>query len=164
MTQREKILSVLVGIAVLGAGFNYAYKSFAQPDDLVKKSRVDHKTLMTTVQASLREGDSTRRERRVLEAATSPWARDPLRKNQLSPNDTSSKSQSPLPKYFGYINTGSKIIAIIDGNDYRSGEFIPGGVFQVLKIYPDHIEILRRGASDPVDVLLEKPETNKTLQ
>lgn len=164
MTRREKILFVLVGIAVLGAGLKYAYKSFAQPDDLVRKSRADQKKLMTTVQASLKQGNYTGRERRVVEAAISPWARDPLLKNQLSLNETSSKSQSPLPKYFGYINTGSKIIAIIDGVDYQSGEFIPGGVFQVLQIYPDHLEILRRGASDPIDILLEKPEINKPSQ
>jgi hypothetical protein len=69
-----------------------------------------------------------------------------------------------LPKYIGYIDTGLKVIAIIDGNDYRPGEPLLGGEFQLLSIYPDHIELLRRGASDPVDVPLEKPQITQQPQ
>ena len=50
------------------------------------------------------------------------------------------------------------IDAIIDGLDYRPGEAILGGEFQLFQIYPDHIELLRSGATDPVDVSLEKAQ------
>jgi hypothetical protein len=164
MTFREKVILGLVGVAAVGAGLHYAFESFAKPDNLTKRKRIDHTALMTTVQVSLQKGELTDREERVLAAATAQWIRNPLREQPLVPANTKSAPQSPLPKYIGYIDTGLKVIAIIDGNDYRPGEPLLGGEFQLLSIYPDHIELLRRGASDPVDVPLEKPQITQQPQ
>lgn len=164
MTSREKVILGLVGVAAIGAGIKYAFESFASPDNIPRRVRADHSNLMITVQAGLQKGELTGREVRVLEAAAAQWVRDPLHERPLSPKKADSSPQSPLPKYIGYINTGSKAIAIIDGNDYRPGEPLLGGVFQLLNIYPDHIELLRRGASDSVDVPLEKPQFTQPTQ
>ena len=148
----------LVGVAALGAGLNYAFESFASPDKTAKRVRADYSNLMTTVQVNLQKGELTGREVRVLETATAEWIRNPLREELLTPKISTPKPQSPLPNYIGYINTGSKVIAIIDGNDYRPGEPLLGGEFQLLNIYPDHIELLRQGSADPVKVPLEKEQ------
>ena len=164
MTSREKVILGLVGAAAVGAGIHYAFDSLGSAANATKKVRADYSNLMTTVQASLLPGQQTDREGRVLVAATTPWIRNPLREQALSAQSIAPKIEASLPKYIGYINTGSKAIAIIDGNDYRPGETLLGGEFQLAHIYPDHIELLRRGASDPIDVQLEKPQNTRQSQ
>ena len=107
------------------------------------------------MQASLQEGELTEREERILTAATTQWIRNPLRDRPLLTHNSES---APLPQYIGFINTGSQPIAIIDGLDYRPGEAIQGGEFQLLQVHPDHIKLLRLGATDPVDVPIENPQ------
>ena len=155
MTLREKVILSLAATAAIGAGLFYASALFSPAAASPALVRTDYSALIATVQVSLKQGELTDREERVLAAATTPWLRNPLRARPLV---TQNSESSPLPKYIGFINTGSQPIAIIDGLDYRPGEAILGGEFQLFQIYPDHIELLRSGATDPVDVSLEKAQ------
>ena len=155
MTLREKIILGLAATAAIGAGIYYASGLSSPAAASPKVVRTDFSPLIARVQVSLEQGELTDREERVLAAATTQWLRNPLRERPLLTQDTETP---PLPKYIGFINTGSQPIAIIDGLDYRPGEAIKGGEFQLSKIHPDHIKLLRRGATDPVDVPLEKAQ------
>jgi hypothetical protein len=155
MTFREKSILGLTATAAIGAGLYFAF-GLGSPAASPERVRPDFSALIATVQASIRQGELTDREERVLAAATTQWLRNPLRERPLLKQDSAS---SPLPKYIGFVDVGSQPIAIIDGRDYRAGEAIQGGEFQLSQIHPDHIELLRRGATDPVDVPLEKAKT-----
>lgn len=159
MTLREKIILGLAATAANGAGLYYAFTLSSPPLASSEPVRTDFSALIAKVQVSLKQGALTDREERVLAAATTQWLRNPLRSRPLLSQDSGSSPAIPLPKYIGFINTGSQPIAIIDGHDYRPGEAIQGGEFQLARIYPDYIELLRRGATDPVDVPLEKSQT-----
>lgn len=156
MTLREKVILGLTATAAIGAGLYFAFGSASPTAASPGRVRTDFSALIARVQASIRQGELTDREERVLAAATTQWLRNPLRERPLLKQDSAS---SPLPKYIGFIDAGSQPIAIIDGRDYRVGEAIQGGEFQLSQIHPDHIELLRRGATDPVDVPLEKAKT-----
>jgi len=156
MTLREKIILGLTATAAIGAGLYFAFGLASPAAASPKRVRPDFSALIARVQASIRQGDLTDREERVLAAATTQWLRNPLRERPLLKQDSAS---SPLPKYIGFVDVGSQPIAIIDGRDYRAGEAIQGGEFQLSQIHPGHIELLRRGATDPVDVPLEKAQT-----
>lgn len=157
MTSREKIFLGIVAAAAVGAGVYYvsgaAKPSTAKPGP----TRPDLAPLIASVQVSLKKGELTDREERVLSAAATPWLRNPLRDYPLL---TRRREADPelLPQYTGYIDIGSQPIAIIDGRDYRAGEMIEGGEFQLSQIHPDHIKLLRRGATEPVDVPLEQEQ------
>jgi hypothetical protein len=161
MTLREKIILGLAATAVMGAGLYYASGLSSPTAASPGLVRTDFSPLIAKVQVSLAQGELTEREERVLVAATSQWLRSPLREQPLVTQyiepEESLPEPSPLPKYIGFIDIGSQALAIIDGYDYRVGEAIQGGEFQLSQIYPDHIEVLRRGATDPVEVPLEKP-------
>lgn len=156
MTLREKVFIGLTAAAAIGAGVHYAFGASSPKAASPGSGRTDFSALITNVQVSLQQGELTDREERVLAAATTQWLRNPLRERPLS---TQKNESSPLPKYVGFINIGAQPIAIIDGVDYRVGEAIEGGEYQLSQIHPDHIELLRRGATDPVDVPLEKAQT-----
>ena len=162
MTIREKVILGLVATAAIGGGLYYASPLSRPTVASTELVRTDFSALITGVQVSLQQGELTDREERVLAAATTQWLRNPLRERPLlTPKSESSPLQqpiAPLPKYVGFIKIGPQPIAIIDGRDYRLGEAIQGEEFQLSQIYPDHIELLRRGATDPVDVPLEKSQ------
>ena len=159
MTNREKVILGFSAAAAIGAGLYYAFTAVSAPPASPKLVQTDFSALIAKVQVNLKQGELTDREERVLAAATTQWLRNPLRSRPLEWQGDGSTPATPLPKYIGFINTGSQPIAIIDGHDYRPGEAIQGGEFQLAMIYPDYIELLRRGAIDPVDVPLEKPQT-----
>lgn len=164
MILREKILLGLVGATAIGAVISYLPALLSPEAAASKRVPIDFTALITEVQVSLKEGESTDREERVLAAATTKWLRNPLRERplvveeQIKPLAPPPEYVAPLPKYVGFLGIGDQLIAIIDGEDYRPGDAIKGGEFKLSQIYPDHIELLRRGASDPVNVPLEKAQ------
>lgn len=161
MTLREKIILGLASSGAVAAGIYYAVGFSGATTGPPLMVRPDLTHLTTKIQLSLEQDELTNREERVLAAATTQWLRNPLREQLLLMQDTESQ---PLPQYVGFINTGSQPIAIIDGMDYRTGEFIQGGEFQVSQIHPDHIKLLRRGATAPVDVPIEKEKVTEKSQ
>lgn len=162
MTLREKLILGFVATAAIGGGLYYASPLSSPTVASTELVRTDFSALITSVQVSLQQGELTDREERVLAAANTQWLRNPLRERPLLTQNSESTPLTqyvePLPKYIGYINIGPQPIAIIDGRDYRIGEAIKGEEFQLSQIHPDHIELLRRGATDPVDVPLEKSQ------
>lgn len=164
MTNREKIILGLTAAAAVGGALYYAFTSVDANPGALAAEQSDYTALITRVQVSLTQGELKDREEHVLAAATTQWLRSPLRSRPLVSLDDGATAAIPLPEYTGFINTGPRPIAIIDGRDYWPGEAIQGGEFRVAQIYPDRVELLRRGARDPVRVLLEKlhvPETSR---
>ena len=141
---------------MIGVGIYYSIEYLGATTDSSVSKRKDYSSLMTTVQVSLAKGELTDREERILEVAMTQWLSSPLLSSPLLPEDEDSIPLPPLPQYIGYIDTGFKKIAIINGNDYRPGEMILGGEFKLAQIHSDHIKLLRRGATDLVDVPIEK--------
>ena len=164
MTLREKLILGFVATAAIGGGLYYESALSSPTVASTELARTDFSALIARVQVSLQQGELTDREERVLAAANTQWLRNPLRERPLLTQNSESPPLpvpvyvAPLPKYIGYINIGFQPIAIIDGRDYRIGEAIKGEEFQLSQIHPDHIELLRRGATDPVDVPLEKSQ------
>ena len=159
MTTREKVILGFTAVAAIGAGVYYASGLFSSSEPIDQPVRKDFTALITSVQLNLNKGELTDREENILSATSTEWSRNPLRVRPLFPHGDGSSPAIPLPTYMGFINTGSEPIAIINGIDYRPGETVQGGEFQVAQIYPEYVELLRRGATDPVDVPIEKTET-----
>lgn len=155
MTRREKIILSLTATAAMAAGIYYVFGLSSPTGGSSRLVITDFSALTAKIQVSLEQSELTNREECVLAAATTQWLRNPLRERPILAQNTESQ---PLPQYIGFINTGSEPIAIIDGMDYRAGELIQGGEFQLSQVHPDHIKLLRRGANTPVDVPLEKEQ------
>ena len=174
MILREKILLGLCGVAALGAGAYYV-PSLLEADAKAASERkaADYKALFEGVQNSLKRGELTDREERILNTAASRWSSSPLRANPLPPPPVIIVPENsgikdgekvlvliPVPQYIGYIKIGNHEVAIIDGVDYRAGDLLQGGAFKLIQILPDRIKVIRRGAASPIDVFLGKPDTS----
>lgn len=158
MTSREKVLLGLTAAAAIGAAVYFAVPSSDGNESSLRVERADFSALIAQVQVTLKQGELTDLEEHALEAAVTQWLRDPLRPRPIVSFGKGMEEGIPLPMYSGFINTGPGPTAIIDGRDYKSGDSVRGEEFQVGGIYPDRIELLRRGATVPVQVPLEIPQ------
>lgn len=157
MTGREKIILGLTAVAAIGGGLHFVLTSAASDRASSQVERRDFSELITEVQETLRPSELTPREEYALATVSTQWLRDPLRPQPLRSTSNGATVEIPLPAYTGFINTGPRPIAIINGRDYRAGESIQGEEFQLIAIHPDAVELRRRGASDPVRVPLGQP-------
>ncbi len=154
MTTREKIVLGLCGATTVGLCLFYALGSSDNPDP--STSERDIASLVLKAKEGLAESELTDRETRVLYLAARQSLRDPFRSKPLQFTRDEPKAELPLPSYTGFIDTGPEPIAIIDGLDYRPGELVSGGEFEVSGIAADHIRLLRRGAGVTFSVPIEK--------
>jgi hypothetical protein len=155
MTTREKVFLGLCAAAAIGAAVYYALPAAGGKSSSLQSKPADFTALVTQVQVSLKQGALTAREEQLLAGAATQSLRDPLRARPLVSSANGAGEGIAMPKYTGFINTGPKPIAIIDGRDYRPGEPVLGGEFQLMKIFPDRVELRRRGATDSVRVPLD---------
>lgn len=154
MTFREKVLLSLSATAAIGGGLYYGFGALNPSDSAPQVNKKDFTALITQVRVNLDQGKLTNREKRVLAAATTRWLNNPLRERPLLTRIK--EDEPPLPTYTGFIEIGSRPIAIIDGRDYRAGEAIKGGEFKLSEVFADHVEILRHGATETIKVPLEQ--------
>jgi len=161
MTTREKVILGLTAAAAIGAAVYFAFPTSGMNASSPQAVRTDHSALVARIQVTLAQGELTALEEHALEAAVTQWLRDPLRPRPLVALGSGMGAGIPLPKYTGFINTGSQPTAIIDGRDYKSGDSVRGEEFRLAGIYPERIELLRRGATVPVHVPLEIPQVEE---
>ena len=154
MTNREKVILGITALAAIGGGLHFAISPSGEQRSSSAAEREDFNELIAVVQENLRQGEPSDREEYVLATASTQWLRDPLRPRPLESTANGTTVEIPLPRYTGFINTGPRPIAVINGRDYRAGESVQGGEFQVMEVHPDRVELLRRGASDPVQIPL----------
>ena len=131
MTTREKVLLSLCGVAAIGGGiYLTASLNSRAKKDVPAAGPKDYTGLITKVQVGIKTGQLTARENGVLQAASTPWLRNPLRSTPLEAIKPEEESKVVLPKYVGYINIADRPIAIIEGVDYRVGDILDGGIFK----------------------------------
>jgi len=158
MITREKITLGFCAAASLAAFLFYTIGLSGGPANYSVAVERDITTLVIKAKESLDKAELTDREERVLELAVRQSLRDPLRSKPVQFSGDDPTPELLLPSYIGFIDTGSEPIAIIDGLDYRVGELISGGEFEVSRIAADHVRLLRLGATDTFEVLIEKPQ------
>ena len=85
MILREKILLTLCGVAAIGAGAYYVPSLLEADAKASERKKTDYSSLFESVQNSLKRGELTNREERILNTAASRWSSSPLRTNPLPP-------------------------------------------------------------------------------
>ncbi|MEN8785935.1 MAG: hypothetical protein ABF379_16370 [Akkermansiaceae bacterium] len=159
MTTREKILLGICVVAALGGMLSYALGFVGSNQENTAKAK-DYTALIAEVQEKLKSAKLTSREKAVLQAATIELTQNPLRSGPVEGKVKNQNQNLKRPEYTGFLRVGGHSIAIIGGVDYRAGDLIEGGEFQLISIFPNRIEILLNGAKEPTSVPLleEKPQ------
>jgi hypothetical protein len=164
MTNREKII---VGLAALALGYGAMelllprakVAPVSQPQSLeglnVFITKVADATRVGTAEASAI----------VIQKAEAAWKQDPFLEIQkakaVKPPDKPTTETARLPNlvYNGFIELGSKRLAIINGQEYEAGDKLSPGGFTIKSILPTRVVIVSaQGEGAPIVLPLQESE------
>jgi hypothetical protein len=101
----------------------------------------------------------------VIQKAEAAWKQDPFLEIQKAkatePKDTRPKETARLPNlvYNGFMELGSKRLAIINGQEYEAGDKLNPGGFTIKSILPTRVVIVSaQGEGAPIVLPLQESE------
>jgi hypothetical protein len=101
----------------------------------------------------------------VIQKAEAAWKQDPFLEIQKAkatePRDTRPKETARLPNlvYNGFMELGSKRLAIINGQEYETGDKLNPGGFTIKSILPTRVVIVSaQGEGAPIVLPLQESE------
>lgn len=135
MSKREKIIVLLMVLAVLYGGYDFfwASKSKTAMESSEKKEELLDK-FVTDVAEKLKKKDISKVDKFIIARAKDEWTKDPFVRFELPPESELKQERieaSALKMnfiYSGYMEMGDQKLAVIDGMEYMVGdELEPGG-------------------------------------
>jgi hypothetical protein len=131
---REKIIvGLLCGSILYGLASLVFFPGERKPLFVSEKELTELKSLAGILSEDLDKGAIKDSERRILELTDMPWGADPFVGKKLAVVASKGKERREMVfAYTGYIDSGGKKLAIVNGLEYESGdELRPGGYFMV---------------------------------
>ncbi len=158
MASREKILISLTVVAVLWGVIDWITRSGA-------KNTADAETaggvanVLTNDLQRLRASLPNSNVVAYLETAGEPAAANPFADADLSPGSTRSTTGATEFVYSGYIQAGSRAVAIINGQEYGEGDLLLTGDHFVERILKDKVLLRSKEKGDTNEVFLIETTT-----
>ncbi len=153
MSTREKIILAIMAIVVVGGIFYY---TSSERETVIEERESGLQELNTFVGETVDRvniQNLTAAELRTIASAEAKWVRDPYRAPKIT-KEEQEKQLSVSFSYTGYIKSGKKKIAVINGLEYKIGEEIDPGGFVAREIYPDRVIIEAKGQKQKLIVPL----------
>ena len=169
MSKREKIILVLMALTVV-YGF-YALFIEGPPTGARSsvatgtESKLDTFNKFIASVAAMTKGGLSDIDSYIIEHIPAKWTKDPLlntksdfKFDQAAEVLAAASSEKLGLKYSGYMQMGSKSIAIINGMEYEAGEMLPQTDYRVGRILPNRVVILMRGGKQRVSIPIEETQ------
>ncbi len=146
MSKREKIILVLMSLAVLYGAFEYLWPSgeSAAPGPN-RQSTEELNAYVAGIAASLPQMSVSKTEKYAIASAAAKWTQDPFLKIRPLEKQDQEGSEETIPaeefnlQYTGYIEMGANRIAIINGREYGIGEFVKDTPYRLKEIYSNRV-------------------------
>lgn len=163
MSKREKIILVLMGIAVLYGAFEYLWPSGqnAGPEQS-RKSTEELNTYVAGIAASLPQASASKTDKYAIASAAAQWTQDPFLQVRVPEKQDTMQSEETIPageinlRYTGYIEMGSTRLAIINDREYSPGEELELSGYVLLDVDASSVRIGRKGSNQTVVIPLEE--------
>jgi hypothetical protein len=141
MSKREKIIIAIMAAALLGALLSFVPWPFSGKTNEVSSSQAkltELRELATRVSAEVATEDLTKTEKLVLERADTQWSKDPFIGKSLTTAVESAQGQAQATDftYTGFVDTGTRRLAVINGFEYEVGEMLHSAAYIVRVIDP----------------------------
>ena len=148
MSKREKIIVVLMALAVLYGGYEFFWAS--KPKSNIKSPENKEQLLdqfVTDVATKLKKKDISDVDKHIIARAKDEWSRDPFIRMEL-PSESELKKErveaSALKMnltYSGYMEMGEQKLAVINGMEYMIGDELEPGGYIVTSISASQVVI-----------------------
>lgn len=144
MSRREKIIIALAIVAVTYGAYSYLVPAGNDTSPEVSREAIEKsKQVSGEIKEKLKtELDLSDKQLTVLEKIRDPWPRDPFmdRSSSESEKEDSSDNKQDIDRpivYSGFVRVGANKYAVINGNEYTTGDSVRGTPFTVLEISRD---------------------------
>lgn len=148
MNNRKKIIIVLAALAVFYGVFDYfLFSASKKNSDEKVQSEITQKNLemITKIDENLISlkvlSENKEEVAYLISMIESEWKNDPFMKFEKSLEKTieknleSAKTNDNIDlNYSGFIQFGEKILAVINGMEYETGEYIRGTEYEIVRI------------------------------
>lgn len=141
MSKREKIIVLLMALAVLYGGYEFFWAS--KPKSNIKSPENKEELLdkfVTDVAVKLKKKDISDIDKHIIARAKDEWTKDPFVRTEL-PSESELKKErieaSALKTnltYSGYMEMGDQKLAVINGMEYMIGDELEQGGYIVKSI------------------------------
>lgn len=152
MSKREKIIVVLMVVALLYGGYNFLFSGSAGGKKKSSGSRqVAVSDFVTDLIMRIRGADTTATDTLILEKSSAAWQKDPflvVKQTEDTAGATENENEIITPgaltgafKYSGYMEMGKSKLAIINGMEYQEGDHLEIQGAALKKISPGEVRI-----------------------
>lgn len=164
MTNREKII---LGVAALALGFGAIELLMprTKSDPFQQSPNTENVTAFIAKMADATKTLGADTTAMVIRKAEGAWNQDPFADIPRPPapvaEEKQKKADRTLPNlaYSGYIEVGSKRLAIINGQEYTTGETLEPGGFTIKSILPTRVTLVSaQGGAAPIVLPLQESE------
>lgn len=154
MNKRQIIILVIMVVLVVYTGYSYLYESHS--DKSIDKDR-NTKELNKFVKETslfLQEGRLSKVQAYSIRQAEAGWQRNPFYTPPLKEGEGKGEKYVVDKKfvYSGFLETGGKKFAIINGLEYETGETLGEDMFILQSISPGYAVIRIRGKKQTISV------------
>lgn len=167
MSNREKIIVILAGLAVLYGIYEYAFSTSPQIRKEKSGSAENITEFMERMTAELKAAELSPQEKELMKKIDDTWEQK-LFVSNAALADFQHISPEPLPgdlpEYTGYLKMGERYLAIVDGMEYEIGDLIVKGDYELLRISPKEIVIAGHGQKQHAVPIREEPEKQHSFE
>ncbi|MCA1785036.1 MAG: general secretion pathway protein GspB [Desulfobacteraceae bacterium] len=148
MSKREKIiLALTLVVALYGVMDLFVFSSKktdtsgpAPAADGVTSSAMANKLMAKILNMEIEQP----LKKNIIAKIESPWQGDPFVRSEEQTEQQATQSDDAQPifsglVYSGYIFAGDRVMAIINGNEYRNGDIVLETGYRVVRITPDKV-------------------------
>jgi hypothetical protein len=169
MSRREKIIVSIAFLTVLYGAYDFFIASPAKKSrriTVVQSSTpatktVDTSKLVKEITDVLQENDTMKAEAYAAVSAEKEWKNDPFYPSKTFHSENTKVSVGNMKEirlvYSGYLEVGTKKIAVINGMDYQVGDELEMNGYKVKHITPSSVTVVntKRGGEITVPFLPE---------
>ncbi|MDD5434237.1 MAG: hypothetical protein PH343_02285 [Nitrospira sp.] len=163
LSRQQIIILVVMVLTILYGAYTF-FPLFSRKivSGITGKKDEDLKTFITGLNSDLSKSNPSATDAYVINRAGTEWRRDPfIFKDGTVPSATTGESGKKVVVsgqfiYTGYVETGNKKMAIINGFEYGVGDSMEKAGFILEGIFPDRVIIRNQNNSARIEVHLKK--------
>jgi hypothetical protein len=156
MAKREKIIVGLMIVALLYGVLDFFVSSSPKEGSQVPEAKLaETRDLAAKIADNVQKESLTSAEKLILERAAAEWTQDPfLGRPLVAANMPAKAGEGGVVQfvYTGFVEAGSKRLAIINGMEYQVGEELESGAFVVRSISQGSVVLDDAGRGETLEV------------
>ncbi|RLB90901.1 MAG: hypothetical protein DRH26_08865 [Deltaproteobacteria bacterium] len=147
MEKREKIILILAGLVLLYGAFDYFILSSDKNETMQSETENKFTGFLESINASLTSLNILEQKKSnpdyFISMIESEWKNDPFSKIKRNQKTTIDKEMAGL-MYSGFIKFGNKMLAVIDGMEYTTGENIKDSGYKIIRISSKNVILINK--------------------